>query len=228
MVKFDPTQILRLIAIDGPAASGKSSVARSVASRLGWNHIDSGSIYRTVRFVVIKWTLELLKKKIPFESEEALDWMRNNRITFEPNCKLNGCDVTEEIRSPIVSQQVSLLASITKVRTMVVELQRSLATKGNVVMEGRDTGAVVVPNAALKVFITADIKERARRRHVQIPTVSFIETIKEIEMRDYRDTHRSVSPLVKAKDAILMDSTFKTQKQVEDDIIQLANKLFCL
>ena len=194
------------IAIDGPAGAGKSTAARLLAERLGYKYIDSGAMYRAV-------TLLALRFDVGWEDEKKLAMLidkhnicQNGLITT-----IDGEDVSLAIRSKQVSEAVSVVCKHPLVRKKLVEMQRNLAKDGAVVMEGRDIGTVVLPDAELKFFIVADQEERARRRLKEMVTlgknVTFTEVLENIKLRDLLDSSRAVAPLRQASDAILVDNT---------------------
>ena len=194
------------IAIDGPAGAGKSTAARLLAERLGYKYIDSGAMYRAV-------TLLALRFDVGWEDEKKLAMLidkhnicQNGLITT-----IDGEDVSLAIRSKQVSEAVSVVCKHPLVRKKLVEMQRNLAKDGAVVMEGRDIGTVVLPDAELKFFIIADQEERARRRLKEMvalgKNVTFTEVLENIKLRDLLDSSRAVAPLRQASDAILVDNT---------------------
>lgn len=208
-----------IIAIDGPAGSGKSTTARLVAQRLGYTYIDTGAMYRALTLKVIQSGID------PNDEDEVVKLAENTRIELlyrdgDLKVFLDGEDVTEKIRSPQVTSLVSLVSAHPKVREAMVKKQRELGKNGGVVMDGRDIGTVVFPEADLKIFMKADVKERARRRQKEMESHGFYveldQIIKEIEERDKFDSTREVAPLKKAEDAIEIDTTNLTiEEQVE-------------
>lgn len=208
-----------VIAIDGPAASGKSTTAKLVAERLGYLHLDTGAMYRAI-------TLRALRENVPLRDAERMGALaRSSQIGLKRTGNgnrvfLQNEDVTEEIRTPKVSRQVSAVSSHPTVRAVLVEQQRHLARDGGVVLEGRDIGTVVFPMAELKIFMVADITERARRRQGDLAKTGVQlddETVaKEIMDRDTIDSTREASPLKKAADAIELDTSgLSIEEQVE-------------
>lgn len=201
-----------VISIDGPVGAGKSSVARILAQRLGYIHIDSGAMYRAV-------AAEALRRGIDLEDEEALSHLievAGIELRGEEGqlrILIGGRDVTEEIRSPQASQASSIISTLEGVRSRLVARQRELAMKSKVgvVMEGRDIGTVVFPEADLKFYLDSSLEERARRRYRDLlrqgEKANLAETLKEIEIRDERDSQRRLSPLRPAEDSIRIDST---------------------
>lgn len=208
----------KTIAIDGPAGAGKSTIARLLAGQLGYIYIDTGAMYRAI-------TLKALENGVDFDDEATLtDLAENSRLelAFDKDghqiIYLDGHDVSEEIRTPRVSQQVSLTAKVPGVRHAMVRLQRELAARGGVVMDGRDIGSYVLPNADVKIFLTASIEERARRRKRDLEEKGFAVDIKQLEeeiaTRDKIDSGREMAPLMQAPDAILVDSSEMTINKV--------------
>ncbi len=206
------------IAIDGPAGSGKSTVALMVAKELGFLYVDTGAMYRAV-------TLKALREGIDLNDWEAVERVAASAsIELIPGGNsvlrvlLNGEDVTQEIRSPKISRSVSLVARVPAVRNRLVELQRSMACRGGVVMEGRDIGTVVLPDARVKIFLTASPGERARRRREELlkkgANVGQRQVEEEILARDKIDTQRDTAPLKPALDAEIIDSSTFPAEQV--------------
>lgn len=214
------------IAIDGPAGSGKSTVAKLLAEALGLLYIDTGAMYRAV-------TLKALRNKVPLGDEEALtDLAAHTRLEFKKmpdhtyHLFMDGEDVNEEIRSLTVSQGVSQVSAVKGVRKAMVERQKLMGTGGNVVMDGRDIGTVVLPQADLKIFLTASIKERARRRWIELAAKGVKASLEEIEsglrQRDEIDSTRETDPLRPAPDSIILDTTERNIDQVVEEILKLA------
>ncbi|CAD2077792.1 (d)CMP kinase [Jeotgalicoccus meleagridis] len=207
------------IAIDGPAAAGKSTIAKRVAAKLGYLYIDTGAMYRAVTL----YTLE--------NGEEIIDEIEDHiHITFGVNNEvyLNDQDVSEAIRSQEVTKNVSYIASLEKVRTYLVDMQRKISEASNVVMDGRDVGTTVLPNAEVKIFMKADPEVRAKRRLLEEQArgnnYTLEELTKDIVRRDHIDSTREISPLVQAHDAILLDTSHLSIEEVEDKIIRLVMK----
>lgn len=208
------------IAIDGPAGAGKSTVAKMVARELGFLYIDTGAMYRAV-------TLKALRAGMDLEDQPGLSRLAATtsvNLTADTNeglrVHLNGEDVTEEIRSPEVSRSVSLVAKVPAVRKRLVELQRAMALGGGVVMEGRDIGTVVLPDAHVKIFLTASSMERARRRREELVAKGYVMDQRQIEEeileRDRIDTSRKTDPLTPALDAEVIDcSSFPVEQVVK-------------
>lgn len=214
-----------VIAIDGPVGSGKSTAARRVAELLGYTYIDTGAMYRAV-------ALKALRAKIPMDATEKLVALAASaRIDLRPQdgtqrVLLDGEDVTAAIRTPEVSQAASKVAVIEGVRHVLVAEQRRAGAGGGVVMEGRDIGSVVFPDAELKVFLTASDEVRARRRWLEhqqkSDAIDLARTLEEIRERDRRDQGRTTSPLVRAPDAVVIDSTAMEPEEVARLVVMLA------
>ncbi|WP_238749771.1 (d)CMP kinase [Neolewinella maritima] len=196
------------IAIDGYSACGKSTLARALAKRLGYSYIDTGAMYRAV-------TLHLQRQNVDLDDEGAVAGaMQSLRITFRPSDNhvlLNGEDVESEIRGLAVSKLVSPVAALSIVRRAMVEQQRQMGKDGGVILDGRDIGTVVFPDADLKLFVTADLDTRVDRRLRELRgagrEVQRVDVAANLEERDYIDSHRDDSPLRQADDAILLDNT---------------------
>ena len=199
------------IAIDGPAGSGKSSLAKEIAKRLGVLYVDTGAMYRAI-------TLKLLKE----EESSYEDILKNTKISFEGDkIFLDGRDVSKEIRENEISNKTSEMSKKKIIRDYLVKMQREIARDKDVVMEGRDIGSVVLKDAEYKFFLTADVKTRAMRRYKQIDDykVSFDEILEDLKVRDYNDSHRKNSPLIQTEDAILIDSTDLNAEETIEKII---------
>ena len=209
------------IAIDGPSAAGKSTVAKGVARELGFVYIDTGAMYRSV-------TLYALKKNIDCRNdEEVVKLLKDVHIVLSVDGKvlLNGEDVTYEIRTQKVVDNVSFIAANKGVRLFLVEQQRNMAKDISIVMDGRDIGTYVLPNADVKIFQVASVKERAKRRYLENISKGMECTLedveKDIERRDYIDSHREFAPLCKAKDAIEIDTSLLTIEESIDAIVSI-------
>lgn len=215
------------IAIDGPAGAGKSTIAKEISRKLNYIYIDTGAMYRAIG-------LYYLNNKIDINDEKLINEMIDNikiEITYVDSLQqiiLNGENVTNLIRTEKVSHAASVVSTYQKVREKLVSLQRELAESTNVVMDGRDIGTVVLPNASVKIFLTASTEERAKRRYKELlekgQNVDLESIKKDIEERDYRDMNRENSPLKQASDAILVDTSNMTIEEVIDEIIKLCNK----
>lgn len=199
------------IAIDGPAGAGKSTIARRLAAELGYCYVDTGAIYRTVAYFLDLWGV----------SPKDVDGVRRYideltvEITYDETGSqhmiMNGMDVTKDIRTQEISQKASLVSAHKEVRDMLLDMQRDVARKHNVIMDGRDIGTVVLPKADVKIFLTASSQVRAQRRYEELiakgQKAELSQILKEIEQRDYQDTHREVAPLKKARDAVELDTS---------------------
>lgn len=216
----------KIIAIDGPAGSGKGTVAKILANELNYMYIDTGAMYRCIALLAIK---NLLSED---DEEEIINLARYAEIIFEGDkVILNGQDVTRDIRSMEVTKIVSPISSIVKLREILVEMQRELAGSNNVIMEGRDITTVVFPNADYKFYLDANVSERANRRYKEniekgINT-TYEEILDSIIKRDYNDTHKEVGSLTRTDDAIYIDSTKLTIKQVVKKIKNIVNGKKC-
>ncbi|MBO5953391.1 MAG: (d)CMP kinase [Oscillospiraceae bacterium] len=199
------------IAIDGPAGAGKSTIARALAKELGYYYVDTGAIYRTVAYF-----LDLLgiSPKDVDGVERYLDEL-TIQIEYDETGKqhmlMNGMDVTDDIRTPDISQKASLVSAHAMVRHMLLDMQRAVAKKHNVIMDGRDIGTVVLPKATVKIFLTASAEVRAKRRMDEFAAkgqkVAFEQVLKDIQQRDHQDSTRPIAPLKQAKDAVLLDTS---------------------
>lgn len=211
------------VAIDGPAGAGKSTVARQVSKNLGYIYIDTGAMYRAV-------TLKALRQGIDLNNEPALTKLAEEtdiRLAYKDHTQviyMDGEDVSSEIRLPVVSKNVSLVAKVPGVRLKMVEIQRELAAEGGVVMDGRDIGTYVLPDSKCKIFLTASPSERARRRAKDLENagieVNLQELEKEIVRRDEIDSTREMAPLSIAQDAILIDSSDLSFDEVVEKVKQ--------
>lgn len=211
------------VAIDGPASAGKSTIAKILATKLNYVYVDTGAMYRTI-------TLAAKKNGIAYNDEEKIkNLLSQTEIRFEPSTPvqrvfLNDTDVTDEIRSAEVTNNVSVVASFADVRSNLVNRQREIANNNSVIMDGRDIGTTVLPEADVKIFLVASVDERAQRRYkenVAKGMTTDLETLKrEIEARDYKDSHRQISPLTQAKDAVLVDTTGQS---IDDVVAKIVN-----
>jgi cytidylate kinase len=216
-----------IIAIDGPVGSGKSTVARRVAELLGYVYLDSGAMYRGVAW-------KALRDHVPLDSYERLAALagatRIDLLSSDGGFRVlvDGTDVTDLIRSPAVAQAASKVAVIGGVRTVLVAEQRRAAAGGGVVMEGRDIGTVVLPDADLKIFLDASVEVRAERRRLEHEKkgerLEFGEVLEEVRQRDQRDRERAVSPLVRARDAVHVDNTAMSAEETARLIVFLAHE----
>ncbi|MGB0202967.1 MAG: (d)CMP kinase [Acholeplasmataceae bacterium] len=207
------------IAIDGPAGSGKSSISKELAEKLNCIHIDTGAMYRAVTAIA-------LRNQKPLDDVNSYQFLESSKFVYKKeSIYVNQENLTDIIRDKSISQYVSLVSSIQYVRKILVRVQQEIAQNNDVVMDGRDIGSVVLPYAQVKIFLTAQIEERAKRRihelGVDIPLKQMIE---DIETRDLKDSTRAISPLTKASDAVIIDTTYLTKKEVIELIMSEINK----
>lgn len=211
------------VAIDGPAGAGKSTVARAAAKELGFIYVDTGALYRAVG-------VYCLRNSIVTTDVDAVGTILEG-ITVElkfidgiQHVFLNGDDVSTEIRLPEASMAASNVSAIPSVRAFLFDLQRDIAAKNNCLMDGRDIGTVVLPNAQVKIFLTADPEERAKRRFLELQekgsTVTFKEVLDDLLVRDYNDSHREIAPLKPAEDSVVINTTGLTLEESINKIIE--------
>lgn len=215
------------VAIDGPAGAGKSTIAKKLAQKLCCIYIDTGAMYRTVGYYCIQNGIDYNEENAVTAALKSIDI----QIKYQNNSQsiyLNGKDVSEAIRTQEVAASASKVAMYTSVREALVTLQRQLAKSQSVVMDGRDIGTVVLPDATVKIFLTASAEERARRRHIEYQakgiSADYEVLIQEIKERDKQDSTRLVSPLRQAWDAVAIDSTSQTIDEVIEEIYTLIRK----
>ena len=199
------------IAIDGPAGAGKSTIAKALAKELGYHYVDTGAIYRTVAYF-----LDLLGVS-PKDADGVARYLDELTIEIEydetgkQHMLMNGMDVSDEIRTQDISQKASLVSAHRVVRDVLLDMQRNVAKKHNVIMDGRDIGTVVLPKATVKIFLTASAEVRAKRRTEELlakgQKADFAQTLKDIKQRDYQDTNRPIAPLKQAEDGVLVDTS---------------------
>ena len=211
------------IAIDGPAGAGKSTIAKAVAKELGVMYLDTGAMYRTVGLYFLRRGLQNDPSQVA-----ALAEGMDIAVRFEGGVQhmlLDGEDVTLAIRTPEASMAASQVSAVPEVRRRLVKLQQDTAKGISIIMDGRDIGTKVLPDATLKIYLTASAEVRALRRYNELrdkgEMVQFHCVLDEIVERDYNDTHRAASPLVRAEDAVLLDSSNLTLRQVVDEVIQM-------
>ena len=199
------------IAIDGPAGSGKSTMAKRLAAELGYRYVDTGAIYRTVAYFFDLWGVS------PKDIDGIRRYIDELNIDIEYDDEgtqhmiMNGMDVTADIRTQDISQKASLVSAHAIVRDMLLDMQRDVAKKYNVIMDGRDIGSVVLPKANVKIFLTASAEVRAKRRTEELlakgQKANYATVLKEIQQRDYQDTHREVAPLKMCRDSVKLDTS---------------------
>jgi len=207
-----------VVTIDGPAGAGKSSVAKQLARRLGYRLLDTGAIYRSVALVAKQRGIAWTDAKACAEIARALDIVFDF-VGDKNHVSVGGEDVTAAIRTPDVSQGASQVSAHPEVRAALLDLQRRLGAGGGVVVEGRDTGTVVFPNADAKFFLTASDEERAKRRMLELGQGADLQTVlREIRERDHRDASRDVAPMVPAADALIVDSSTQTLEEVVESL----------
>ncbi len=204
------------IAIDGPGGAGKSTISREAAKALGFIYVDTGALYRAI-------ALYMLQNGVGPENREQVKSallhveIELRFVNAEPHVFLNGEDVAHRIRTPEVSRAASFVSALSEVRDFLFQLQRDIAAKNNIIMDGRDIGTVVLPEASLKIFLTASAEDRARRRYQELrekgDDVSYETVLKDLEQRDYNDSHRAIAPLKPAPDAVLLDTTGNTREE---------------
>lgn len=200
------------VAIDGPAGAGKSTIARRLAQELGYRYVDTGAIYRTVAYFMDLWGVS------PKDVDAVNRYIDELTVKIQyaddgvQHMLMNGMDVTDDIRTPEISQKASLISAHACVREMLLDMQREIAEQYNVIMDGRDIGTVVLPKATVKIFLTASAEIRAKRRCDELNAkgqkVDYGKILKEIQQRDYQDTHREIAPLKLARDSIKVDTSY--------------------
>lgn len=209
-----------IIAIDGPAGAGKSTVAKKIAEQLNITYLDTGAMYRAVTYMLIETSTK-------FEDNDALQELLNNiDITYQDGCLcLNGKKIGEEIRTAVINQNVSKVSSSAAVRNAMTKLQRNIGRQQSCIMDGRDVGTVVFPNADVKIFLIADVEKRAQRRHLENKNNGIESSLEEIREsilnRDKQDSERELAPLLKADDAIEIDTSDMNIDEVVAKIIDI-------
>ena len=212
------------VAFDGPAGAGKSTIAKTAAKRLGFIYVDTGALYRSIGYYVIKQGKSLEVKEDIVSCLSSI----NIEIEFvdnEQHVILNGEDVNASIRTPEVSIAASKVSAVPEVREFLLGLQRDFAKKYNCIMDGRDIGTVVLPNAEVKIFLTASCEERANRRYKELiekgEQVNYEDVLTDIQKRDYNDSHREIAPMKPAEDSVLVDSTGQTIEENVQAVIDV-------
>ena len=213
------------VAIDGPAGAGKSTIARRLAAELGYRYVDTGAIYRTVAYFRDLWGVS------PKDVDGVNRYIDELTVEIEydedglQHMIMNGMDVTKDIRTPDISQKASLISAHACVRDMLLDMQRELAEQNNVVMDGRDIGTVVLPHATVKIFLTASPEVRAKRRCDELSAkgqkVDYNKVLKDIQQRDYQDTHREIAPLKMSRDSIKVDTSDMTIEEVLEKLKEI-------
>ena len=204
------------VAVDGPAGAGKSSIAKAVAEEIGFIYVDTGALYRSV-------ALYALENDLDNDSLIASLYKINIRLEFingSQHVILNEDDVSDKIITSDVSMNASKVSALPEVRKYLFDLQKKIAAENNIIMDGRDIGTVVLPDADLKVFLTASAEERANRRFLEVrdSNITYEKVLEEIKQRDYNDMHRDISPLRQADDAVLLDTTGMTIDEVKNKL----------
>ena len=209
-----------VVAIDGPAGAGKSTISKIIAQKLNLKYIDTGAMYRAVTLKAIKNNLDLCN------NNEISHMVKNSNISInDEKIFIDEIDVTEEIRMPYVNEKVSIVSAMPGVREVLKEKQRKMAENFNVIMDGRDIGTNVLKDANIKIFLTASVEERAKRRYKEMIekgiSTTFEDVFKDIENRDKIDSSRKANPLKKADDAVMLDTTGMKMNEVVDAIIKI-------
>ena len=210
---------MKNIAIDGPAGAGKSTISKAVSKELGFIYVDTGALYRAVGYYVVQNGVNTKDEKTVGACLEKIS-VELKFVNSAQRVFLNGEDVSDFIRTPEISMAASDVSALPCVRKFLFETQQKIARENNVVMDGRDIGTVVLPNADVKIFLTASPEERARRRYDELvlkgQEVNYDDVLKDVITRDYNDSHRDIAPLKQADDAVLIDTTGNTlEKSIE-------------
>ena len=205
------------VAIDGPAGAGKSTIARRLAGELGYRYVDTGAIYRTVAYFMDLWGVS------PKDVDGVNRYIDELTVGIEyddegvQHMLMNGMDVTADIRTQDISQKASLISAHAVVRDVLLDMQREMAERYDVVMDGRDIGSVVLPKATVKIFLTASPEVRARRRYKELlekgQKTQYEQVLKEVQQRDYQDTHREIAPLKMCRDSVKVDTSEMTLEE---------------
>ncbi len=213
------------IAIDGPSGAGKSTISRKAAEIFGFIYVDTGAIYRTIGLASKIRGISLDDKAAVMEMLTKLNIELKYNESGEQHMYLDGKDVSRDIRLPEVSMLASKVSAIPEVRTFLVDMQRDMAKKYDVIMDGRDIGTVILPDADLKIFLTADVNDRAQRRYEELRTKGMIkpfdEVLAEMKQRDEQDTLRAAAPLKAAEDAVMLDTSGNTLEQSIAEVCRL-------
>jgi cytidylate kinase len=225
-VVHDDTGALVAVAVDGPSGSGKSSTARGVAAHLGWNYVDTGAMYRALTWWLLSVNTDV-NDPAAVAAQVAHPTLDISLDPTSPAVYVDGRDVSAEIRDPVVTSAVSAVSAVPAVRERLVAVQREIMERGPVVVEGRDIGTVVAPDAAVKVFLVASTEARAHRRAAEWADdhgVTVTETAAMLDRRDHLDSTREFSPLTQADDAVVIDSTSLTLSEVIAQVIDLVRQ----
>ena len=213
-----------IIAVDGPSAAGKSYLCKEISEKLNITYIDTGAMYRAVALYFMNNNIEENDENEVDKALKDID-ITFSRIDRVPHIFLNFDDITDKIRNEKIGMMASKVSAIKKVRYDMIERQRNLAKNTSVILDGRDIGSVVFPNADLKIYLTADPAERAKRRRLDLKEKGIEclqeEVLEDINKRDYNDINKPISPLVKTDDAVLIDTTNMTKKEVVDEVMRL-------
>lgn len=216
------------VAVDGPSGAGKSTLSKAVARELGIVYVDTGAIYRTIGYYIFR---EGIDPKDAGAVVAALPLIHVDMCYSEDGLQhmlLNGEDVTEQIRLPEISMYASAVSAMPAVRDYLLEMQRDMARRSSVIMDGRDIGTVVLPDAQVKIFLTADVEVRARRRTTELELRGtpkpFEQVLEEMKQRDWADSHRDAAPLQEAEDAIMIDTTDMDFQQSKEAIMQVIRR----
>lgn len=216
------------IAIDGPSGAGKSTISRKAAEKFGFIYVDTGAIYRTIGLATKIHGVSLDDTAAVVALLPTLEIELKYNDAGEQHMYLDGNDVSRDIRLPEVSMLASKVSAIPEVRAFLVDMQRGMAEKYDVIMDGRDIGTVILPNAELKIFLTADVRDRARRRYEELRAKGmekpFDEVLAEMEQRDEQDTKRAAAPLKAAEDAVLLDTSGNTLEESIDEVCRLISE----
>ena len=216
------------IAIDGPSGAGKSTISRKAAEKFGFIYVDTGAIYRTIGLATKIRGVSLDDTAAVVALLPTLEIELKYNDAGEQHMYLDGNDVSRDIRLPEVSMLASKVSAIPEVRAFLVDMQRGMAEKYDVIMDGRDIGTVILPNAELKIFLTADVRDRARRRYEELRAKGmekpFDEVLAEMEQRDEQDTKRAAAPLKAAEDAVLLDTSGNTLEESIDEVCRLISE----
>lgn len=216
------------VAIDGPSGAGKSTISRKAAEKFGFIYVDTGAIYRTIGLATKIRGVSLDDTAAVVALLPTLEIELKYNDAGEQHMYLDGNDVSRDIRLPEVSMLASKVSAIPEVRAFLVDMQRGMAEKYDVIMDGRDIGTVILPNADLKIFLTADVRDRARRRYEELRAKGmekpFDEVLAEMEQRDEQDTQRAAAPLKAAEDAVLLDTSGNTLEESIDEVCRLISE----